>query len=454
MGPIDVGLWEKRERNPEAIRAEFQGDKGRGWLMRWLPARAHDNGMFLVFANGVGQDDDEVRTGNAMVIDCYGRIMAESRADRETIWLSLISMLLRERSTGVRWIKARRPELYGRCQSARVARWIREPCDSSTMAPSANACGQASSCLPRLLNRNYFWRRRDASCPLPRRTMFDLANVKRPFASFGFDGWLIYDFRGSNLLARRVVGFAERPDGLAAMVLLRAGRWRAAKLVHRIESGVLDHLPGEKTVYLRWQELEAGVAKLVAGRSARGDGVFAAERQSVCLACRCGNGRAGAELRRGGRLVRRPDPAVRGDVGRRADRDALRGRTPHRRGIRQSLGVHRRKGARRGWRDVKSKCSALIMRHFQENGLTTYHPPIVGANAHSGDPHFDTSPATNAPIREGDFVLIDLWAKMDRPRSVYSDLTRVGYRGSFRAGEVRTHFQDCCRSSRCGDRMR
>ena len=62
MGPIDVALWQNRERNPEVIRAEFQGDKGRGWLMRWLPSRAHDNGMFLVFANGVGQDDDEVRT--------------------------------------------------------------------------------------------------------------------------------------------------------------------------------------------------------------------------------------------------------------------------------------------------------------------------------------------------------------------------------------------------------
>ena len=59
MQPIDVRLWHERETSPEALRAEFQGDKGRGWLMRWLPSRAHDNGMFLVFANGVGQDDDE-----------------------------------------------------------------------------------------------------------------------------------------------------------------------------------------------------------------------------------------------------------------------------------------------------------------------------------------------------------------------------------------------------------
>src|SRR5262249_24097786 len=77
----------------------------------------------------------------------------------------------------------------------------------------------------------------------------------------------------------------------------------------------------------------------------------------------------------------------------------------------------------------ETEVQARIMQHFHEHGLTTYHPPIVAANAHSGDPHFDTSPTTDTPIKDGDFVLIDLWAKLDRPRSVYSDLTRVGYVG-------------------------
>jgi Xaa-Pro aminopeptidase len=67
------------------------------------------------------------------------------------------------------------------------------------------------------------------------------------------------------------------------------------------------------------------------------------------------------------------------------------------------------------------------MDHFRKNGLTTYHPPIVAVNAHSGDPHYETG---TTPIREGDFVLIDLWAKLDRPRAVYSDMTRVGFVGA------------------------
>ena len=112
MGPIDVRLWEQRHEDPEALRREFQGEKGRLWLMRWLPARAHDNGLFLVFANGVGRDDDEVRTGNAMILDCYGRTLAESRAIEDDLVVADLDASLRERSTGYRWLKARRPELY------------------------------------------------------------------------------------------------------------------------------------------------------------------------------------------------------------------------------------------------------------------------------------------------------------------------------------------------------
>ena len=113
MGLVDRALWDNRKRDPEAIEAEFKGPKGRAWLMRWLPARAHDNGVFLVFSNGVGVDDDEIRTGNAMILDCYGRILAETwKADDEMVVADLDASLP-ERSTGKRWIKTRRPELYG-----------------------------------------------------------------------------------------------------------------------------------------------------------------------------------------------------------------------------------------------------------------------------------------------------------------------------------------------------
>jgi predicted amidohydrolase len=113
MGLIERELWDNRRENPTAAEREFRGPKGREWLMRWLPARAHDNGMFLIFSNGVGVDDDEVRPGGAMIIDPYGRILAETwKADDDMVVADLDPSLLEE-NTGQRWIKTRRPELYG-----------------------------------------------------------------------------------------------------------------------------------------------------------------------------------------------------------------------------------------------------------------------------------------------------------------------------------------------------
>ena len=113
MGVVDRKLWHERSTNPEAIEAELRGDKGRGWLMRWLPARAHDNGVFLTFSNGVGVDDDEIRTGNAMVLDPYGRILAETWKAGDDMVMADLDPRLRESALGVRWIRSRRPELYG-----------------------------------------------------------------------------------------------------------------------------------------------------------------------------------------------------------------------------------------------------------------------------------------------------------------------------------------------------
>jgi predicted amidohydrolase len=113
MGVIDTALWRDRTRNPEALRAEFQGDKGRGWLLRWLPARAHDNGLFVLFSNGVGEDAGEVRTGNAMILDPYGRIVAETDAIDDAMVVADLDLDLLPLSTGRRWIRGRRPELYG-----------------------------------------------------------------------------------------------------------------------------------------------------------------------------------------------------------------------------------------------------------------------------------------------------------------------------------------------------
>ena len=113
MGLIDCDLWRRRDEDPEAIEAEFRGPKGREWLMRWLPSRAHDNGLFILFSNGVGEDDGEVRTGNAMILDPYGRVLAETWRARDELIVADLDLDLLPLCTGRRWIRGRRPELYG-----------------------------------------------------------------------------------------------------------------------------------------------------------------------------------------------------------------------------------------------------------------------------------------------------------------------------------------------------
>ena len=112
MKRIDPVIWARRHEDPKAIEAELRGMNGRGWLMRWLPSRAHDNGMFLVFSNGVGPDDDEIRTGNAMVLDPYGEIIAETCAAADDMVVADLVASLLPTSSGRRWLRARRPELY------------------------------------------------------------------------------------------------------------------------------------------------------------------------------------------------------------------------------------------------------------------------------------------------------------------------------------------------------
>lgn len=112
MKPIPMTLWENRHQDPKSLQEAFQGEHGRGWLMRWLPARAHDNGMFVLFSNGVGRDEEEVRTGNAMIIDPYGRIVKESKAINDDMVIADIDLSLLENSTGRRWLTGRRLELY------------------------------------------------------------------------------------------------------------------------------------------------------------------------------------------------------------------------------------------------------------------------------------------------------------------------------------------------------
>ncbi len=112
-GFVDPKLWDNRESDPTSLRQEFDGLKGRAWLMKWLPARAYDNAVYVVFSNPIGMDDDQLKNGCSMILDPFGDIVAECRKLGNDLVTATLVPEKRQQAGGYRYRKARRPELYG-----------------------------------------------------------------------------------------------------------------------------------------------------------------------------------------------------------------------------------------------------------------------------------------------------------------------------------------------------
>jgi predicted amidohydrolase len=111
-GFVDPSLWVNRKRDPTPLRMEFEGPKGREWLMKWLPARAYDNAIYVVFSNPIGMDDDQLKNGCSMILDPFGNILAECRSMDTEFVTAVCTADKLEKAGGCRYKKARRPELY------------------------------------------------------------------------------------------------------------------------------------------------------------------------------------------------------------------------------------------------------------------------------------------------------------------------------------------------------
>ncbi|MFO0848503.1 MAG: M24 family metallopeptidase [Gemmataceae bacterium] len=258
--------------------------------------------------------------------------------------------------------------------------------------------------------------------------MFDLTAVQAAVRDQGLDGWLLYDFRGLNVLAARVLGMADAK---------RSRRWayyvpatgQPKKLVHAIEPAALDALPGDDTtVYLSWQQFEAGIGHLVQG--AKRVAMEYSPRNGNMYISRVDAGTVelvrsfGVEVVPSGDLIQQFE-ATWDDEQWALHLEAAE-RTDAAYGVAWAFIADQ---IRTHGYTVETAVQARIMQHFADTGMTTYSPPIVGEGPHSADPHFEPAPEIDRRIAPGSYVLIDLWAKMAKPRAVYSDLTRVGYVG-------------------------
>jgi Xaa-Pro dipeptidase len=267
--------------------------------------------------------------------------------------------------------------------------------------------------------------------------MFDLAAVQAALVEQKLDGWLLYDFRGLNVLARRVLGFGSEAILSRRWFYFVPARGQPRKLVHRIEAQALDAYPGKKNVYLRWQELEAGVRDLLAG--AKGVAMEYVPRNANPYVSRVDAGTVelvrshGVEIVSSGDLVQQFE-ACWDDEQWAMHQEAARGtRSAYDVAFAFIAERVRSHGSVR-----ETEVQQRILEHFKAHHLFADHAPIVAVGPHSGDPHYQPSPSSDGTIREGDFVLIDLWAKLDRPRAVYSDLTWTAFVGK----EVPARFEE------------
>lgn len=111
-GFVDPTLWENREADPTSLRLEFDGMKGRGWLMKWLPARAYDNAIYAIFSNPIGMDAHQLKNGCSMIVDPFGDIIAECRTLGDDFVTATLTPEKLTQAGGYRYKKARRPDLY------------------------------------------------------------------------------------------------------------------------------------------------------------------------------------------------------------------------------------------------------------------------------------------------------------------------------------------------------
>jgi Xaa-Pro aminopeptidase len=269
--------------------------------------------------------------------------------------------------------------------------------------------------------------------------MLDIAAVQAALREYDCDGWLLYDFRGLNLLAQRLLALEEKKLSRRWFYLIPE-QGEPRKVVHAIEPWALDHLPGRKIVYRRWQELEQGVRQVLAG--CRRVALEYSPRNANPYVSRVDGGTleliraCGCEPVSSGDLIQLFEAAW--------DAEQERSHFEAARLCRQAFDAafdFIRTQIRQHGRVTESAVQKHILEFFESHDLTTYSPPIVAANAHSGDPHFETSPEQDIAIGPGTYVLIDLWAKKKQPRAVYADYTRVAYVGESVPEEIERVFR-------------
>lgn len=257
--------------------------------------------------------------------------------------------------------------------------------------------------------------------------------------SFELPAWLFYDFRGSDPIAYRVLGLDPGGHPTRRWFYLIPAEGEPVRLVHRIEQGALDPLPGTKLVYLTWQELRAGLSRMLEGRSRVAMQYSPLNAIPYFSLVDAGTAELirslGPEIVSSGELIQRFESVW------SAKQIALHKKAALRiTGIVQEAFYEAHRQIRNSGSISEFELQTWIMAQLESSGLVTDFPPIVAVNENSSDPHYHPKQEASSAIRSGDFLLIDLWAKSEDPAAVFADITWTGVFGP-PAPEVRKVFE-------------
>lgn len=267
----------------------------------------------------------------------------------------------------------------------------------------------------------------------------NLEGIQTELRSLGLDGWLFFDHHLRDPLAYRVLGLPCAGHVSRRWYYFIPAHGEPRGLVHRVEPHQLDSLPGEKQLYSRWQEQKSALRQLLDGAR-----TVAMQYSPHCAVPYVANVDAGTvELIRslGTEVVSSAEliqtfeakwtPAqleLHLEAGRRVDR------------IREEAFEFIRTATRNGTAIDEYAVQQFVMRRFAESEMVTNHPPIVGVNVNAADSHYCPPETGSAPVRRGDLVLLDLWAKIDVPDGVYYDITWMAFCGDEVPAPMREAF--------------
>lgn len=269
-----------------------------------------------------------------------------------------------------------------------------------------------------------------ANAQIPAISTIDkIRRIQETLQRQGIDGWLFYDFWKRNEFAQRILEYPKHLLNTRRFYYLVPARGEPQKLVHSIERWNLDHLPGEKTIFLSWKSLQDGLKTILHG--VKTIAMEYSPGNAIPYVSKVDAGTVEAIRQTGVEVVSSMNliQYFESRWTEEAYQDNLDTARMMRSIVNKTFSFMKQGIVNRG-RITEYDVQQFMASMFKENNLTADEAPNCSVNANSGNPHYEPTRDVHDELHEGDFVLIDLWARKNKPDSTYNDITWVGYLGS------------------------